>query len=481
MSEIKNIDRLFQEKFKDFEVKPSEDVWGTIEAKLDEKKRRRIIPFWWKLSGVAAVFLIGFLISKSFYNEESKPQNPVVNENNFDQKNQKNNGSSSSSKAVVQTSNKIEENVSSEEKNNTKKTIYSSKSSVAERNSSSKRSLKNKTSITESVFEKLQNQVAQKTKENKQSTTEKEIEQVAIDKKNINLDGLKGDINSKMVTQETVKKENDTVPKNSVVSNVLEELLTEKESKLKLESKRNRWQLTSRVAPIFLGSISNGSPIDSTLSKNSKSYNTNVGFGIGVSYLVNKKLSVRTGLNKVNMSYDTNDILFFSGIQAKMLTNVSPTASSAMLQIRSNTPNNSTSNTQSESGLLPFENSFAHENSGYLNQEIGYLEMPVEMTYSLLDKRFGVKIIGGFSTLFLQDNRITIVSEGRNTLLGEANNLNNIHFSTNLGLGIKYDFMKSFEFNIEPTVKYQLNTFTANAGNFKPYIIGIYSGVSYKF
>ena len=168
MSEIKNIDRLFQEKLKDFEVKPSEDVWGTIEAKLDEKKRRRIIPFWWKLSGVAAVFLIGFLISKSFYNEESKPQNPVVNENNFDQKNQKNNGSSSSSKAVVQTSNKIEENVSSEEKNNTKKTIYSSKSSVAERNSSSKRSLKNKTSITESVFEKLQNQVAQKTKENKQ-------------------------------------------------------------------------------------------------------------------------------------------------------------------------------------------------------------------------------------------------------------------------------------------------------------------------
>ena len=116
-----------------------------------------------------------------------------------------------------------------------------------------------------------------------------------------------------------------------------------------------------------------------------------------------------------------------------------------------------------------------------MKQEIGYLEMPVEMTYSLFDKKFGLKIIGGFSTLFLQDNSITIVSESRDVLLGKANNLSDVHFSTNFGLGIKYGFMKSFEFNLEPTVKYQLNTFSSNAGNFKPYIFGVYSGISYKF
>jgi hypothetical protein len=248
---------------------------------------------------------------------------------------------------------------------------------------------------------------------------------------------------------------------------------------LKQESKRNRWQLTSNVAPIFLGSISNGSPIDSTLTKNSKSYNTNVGFGLGVSYVVNKKVTVRTGINKVDISYNTNDIGFFTGIQAKMLTNVTPTVSSSMINVHS--LNGGVSNTPSENGLLPFENTLLLENTGYLKQEIGYLEMPIEMTYSLFDKKFGLKIIGGFSTLFLQDNSITIVSEERNVLLGRANNLNDIHFSTNFGLGIKYGFMKSFEFNLEPTVKYQLNTFSSNAGNFKPYIFGVYSGISYKF
>jgi hypothetical protein len=551
MSERKNIDRLFQEKFKEFEVAPSDDAWGNIEAKL-EKKKRRVIPLWWKLSGVAAVFLIGFLISKSIYDDGIKTENPVVNKGNPKQinetkaesvnkdglknnssiqtdpgdselvkqnavvnqagsnnKNQKNTNdlnntsqSNNSKSAVAATPNERRNTTAPEDKNTTGKTIYSSKSSIAERKPSHHRSLKNKPKTgnekalaTESILEKSQNQVAQNTKNNTQPIAEKDpVKQIAqtgpkeknnneaqasIDKKNINLDVLKGTNNSKIATKEIEKKVNDTAPKTSVANNELEELLNEKESKLKIESKKNRWQLTSNVAPIFLGSVSNGSPIDSTLSKNSKSYNTNVGFGVGVSYTVNKKLSVRTGLNKVNMSYDTNDISFFTGIQAKTLANVNPTASSRMIHVESTIANNNL--TSSETELLPFETSIVHESTGYLRQEMGYLEMPVEMTYNLLDKKFGVKIIGGFSTLFLQENSITIVSQDRSTLLGEANNLNDVHFSTNLGLGLKYSFFKSFEFNVEPTVKYQLNTYNANAGNFKPYYFGIYSGISYKF
>ncbi|MCF6131523.1 outer membrane beta-barrel protein [Flavobacterium wongokense] len=554
MSERKNIDRLFQEKFKDFEVNPSEEAWVNIEAKLDDKKKRRVIPFWWKLSGVAAVFLLGFLISKSIYDGGVKTDNPIVNENNSNPKdktnikdvhskhmkdneipnepnskpenqspivNQNDAGKSNQEKvedlnktnnsvsnnAVVETSNKVKGSNTSEEKKGTQKSVYSSKSTVAERKASHRRSLKNssnpeknKASITETAFEKSQDQLAQnpktKSKEsnqnqqnNKQPNAEKELVQndskdknnketpISEDKKTINLDDLKGNNNSKVATKETDKKANDTASNKSVAKNELEELLNEKESKKK-ESKKSRWQLTSNVAPVFLGSIESGSPIDSTLSRNSKSYKTDVGFGLGVSYAVNKKFSIRTGLNKVNMSYDTNDILFFTGLQAKTLQNVSPIASSKMIHVESST---AATPSFSETTLLPFENSFVHKNSGYLKQEMGYLEMPVEMTYNLLDKKFGLKIIGGFSTLFLQDNKITIVGEDRSTVLGEANNLNDVHFSTNLGLGIKYSFMKSFEFNVEPTVKYQLNTFNENAGHFKPYLFGIYSGISYKF
>jgi hypothetical protein len=543
MSERKNIDLLFQEKFKEFEPKPSEDVWTAIEARLNEKKKRRIIPFWWKLSGVAALLLIGFLISKSINNREIKPENSVVIDSNSKKPEKTNNIDTHSKelngKGTIKTKNpvvnqiKIEKEKESEinfknnsntsnkynvttsveakKSNDTNKTkqlknpFYLSKSEVADRKSAQKRSLKKNSNtpkesdlITETVFEKSKNQLVQNN--NNLSTTEKDSKNNEIsnqvvenklkeinnletltpfDKKNINLDDLKGVSISKIEKKEIEKKVNDTVQKNSIATNVLEELLNEKESKLKQESKRNRWQITSNVAPIFLGSVSTGSPIDSTLSNNSKSFNTNVGFGVGVSYGVNKKFSIRTGLNKVNMSYDTNNILFFTSLESKTLKNVRTTASSRMIQVQSSISNNTT--IPSETEMLPFESSFTNKNSGYLRQEMGYLEMPLEMTYNLLNKKFGIKIIGGFSTLFLQDNNITIVSSDRETLLGEANNLNDIHFSTNLGLGIKYNFLKSFEFNIEPILKYQLNTFNTNAGNFKPYFFGVYSGVSYNF
>ncbi|WP_293872220.1 outer membrane beta-barrel protein [Flavobacterium sp.] len=551
MSERKNIDKLFQEKFKDYEANPSEGIWANIEAKLDEKKRRRVIPFWWKLSGIAAIFLLGFLISKSIYDDGAAVKNSLVHQNNantkektiikdvpskhlqnniipaenpvanqgnlrthqtknkeVDNKRKSNNNNLNVGSAAVATFyNKIKKNIVSEEKNKIKKIGFSSLPTIAARTKSFHSSVKNKSNYdkykiqtTQTVFDNAKSSIVDNINKNHNSIVEKNpsnttqtkqiVEtdtsaqknntktQKTIDTKFINLDDLKGNSNPKIATKEINKKINDTLNKNSVANNELEELLNEKESKVTVESKRNRWQLNSNVAPIFLGSTSSGSPIDSTLSKNSKSYNTNVGFGIGVSYAVNKKLSVRTGLNKLNLSYTTNDITFFTGIQSKMLANVTPTASSAMIHLQSAT---NTVNPTSESGLLPFENSFSPENKGSLNQKIGYLEMPVELTYAILDRKFGLKIIGGFSTLFLQDNRITILSEGRDTLLGEANNLNSIHFSANLGLGVKYSFMKSFEFNIEPTVKYQLNTFSANAGNFKPYLMGIYSGISYRF
>ena len=67
MKNSKNIDRLFQEKFKDFEATPNEKIWKNIESSLQEKEeKRRIIPFWWKLSGVAALIAVGFFIGNKY-------------------------------------------------------------------------------------------------------------------------------------------------------------------------------------------------------------------------------------------------------------------------------------------------------------------------------------------------------------------------------------------------------------------------------
>jgi hypothetical protein len=46
---------------------------------------------------------------------------------------------------------------------------------------------------------------------------------------------------------------------------------------------------------------------------------------------------------------------------------------------------------------------------------------------------------------------------------------------------VRYRFLKSFNANLNPMFKYQFNTFSNDSGNFKPYLFGLYTGISYTF
>ena len=512
MRERKNIDRLFQEKFKDFEVNPPEVVWDAIETHLDKNKTRKIIPLWWKLGGIAAVFLIGFLILQNGSNPNQIPSNQVTVEENNTNKNEatksdtnipnpntvtakdknqqpvvvNNNAHKNSSTATAKEAAFVNNN---RPQNATKKSPVQhsfANKTIAERNAA--KANKHKTDTAYNAGH--QNEINGLTENNKTAITANEDETskskehtAIIDRsKEISLESLKG---SPKAIAETEAKTSpkDSAKTNETAKNPLEELLAAKEeNKKKPEGKTSKWQIISNVSPVFMGALANGSVIDSTLAGNSKSFNTNIGFGLGVSYAVSPKFTIRTGLNKVNMNYNTNDVFYYASMETRGLSGLSPSGPGYTIQVENaNGPSPSAIAGPSETDLLNFEQNIVHKNRGYINQEIGYLEMPVELTYALVTKKFGLKIIGGFSTLFLQDNSIAVISGNRTTVLGEANNLNNIHFSTNIGLGVKYDLWKSFEFHIEPTFKYQINTFTNNAGNFRPYLFGVYSGFSYKF
>lgn len=111
-----------------------------------------------------------------------------------------------------------------------------------------------------------------------------------------------------------------------------------------------------------------------------------------------------------------------------------------------------------------------------MSQHLGYLEVPLELDYALIDRKFGLNLVGGFSSLFLLDNSVTLNSGDLTTEVGEANNINNVNFSTNVGFGVNYKFTPTIQLNVEPVFKYQLNTFSEVSGDFRPFTIGVYSG-----
>ncbi len=532
MSERKNINNLFQEKFENFEVTPDKMVWTNIESKLKEKKKRRVIPFWWKLSGIAAALLISFFV----YNNYSKPllniENSVANHEKDNAKTNDNSVNKTSGKTKnsaelndlnhentieVNTSKNNVQSVAVSNKNNSSKTIIVA---VSNNNSNAKdkavefkitknnqivnnvnKLIENKTKSTSIVKNNLEERIVfqsskhKKTKPIKSSVTSENDNSLAVKlnskEKPISIDDVtnsnkesnisiaknntrdknKSVLTSDNTTDKTINKKIDSIKIASVEPNALEELLKEKESKQITEPKLNRWQVSSNVAPIYFSSLSKGSPIDDKLANNDKAYSANnQSYGVGVNYALNKKLKVRTGVNVLNVDYNTNGIVYYQtqSVSGK-LSNLNPNIAGNTIVIE----NLSNVNT-------PF-NKIVQKSEGNLNQKLGYIEMPLELTYKILDKKLGIDFIGGMSTMLLNRNEIYLQSSDLNLKIGEANNLNNVHFSGNLGLGFKYGLFKHLDARIEPVFKYQINTFSNDSGNFKPYMFGVYSGINFTF
>ena len=103
------------------------------------------------------------------------------------------------------------------------------------------------------------------------------------------------------------------------------------------------------------------------------------------------------------------------------------------------------------------------------------------MSYTVFNSVFGLDIIGGVSTLVLGDNQVSVTAGDYSEVLGAANNLSSISFASNIGLGLHYKMSSKFRFNVEPMFKYQLNPYTDSSVSYKPYYLGVYTGLSFKF
>ncbi|WP_297332816.1 hypothetical protein [Flavobacterium sp.] len=551
MKEKKHIDRLFQEKFKDFEVNPPDFVWENIEAELQKKKKRRVIPIWFRLSGVAALLLIGLLLLNPFKEEQQLRQenNPVVkssDDNGAGNSNSGNPASNATESSVINENYGLVNSETTEGTTGTNDTGSGTQESYPSTNSS-----KGNSTPKTNNFSNSQSAVASQDRSNNTKNTSVATNADAAKPKNIkntatgittntqsavavsgtnNRAAEKSDANqnknnsaitginpsaindtteqavavsdNSTTTQGTDAIVNETVSGNTVINkditieeavaeteidsafaeepeNELEKLLQEKlnekdKNKLAQAEVNTKWNVRPQVAPVFYNSLSQGSPIDAQFAGNSKDYNNNLSYGVGINYALNDKISIRSGVNTVNLSYSTRGVEFY------------PSMSGQTNNVSSNRPESTTANLVVQSAnaenASPNEAASSQTFSGSLLQEMGYIEVPVEMSYALLNKKFGIEVIGGFSTLFLNDNQVSVVTDqGYSSPLGQAENLNNIHFSTNVGLGFRYRFTKALQASFEPTFKYQLNAFSSDAGNFKPYFIGLYSGISFSF
>lgn len=488
--ENKYIDRIFQEKFKDFEASPNATLWSKIEAQLDAKQPPKVLPLWFKVASVAASLVV-LVLGWNFYQTSISSTNTVVNQEiNLDVIND--------TEELNQTSSNLPVAVQESEENIDIAVPF----------------VESKTESTSSTNLRIANQ-----NQYLRATKEVETPSVLEDKKTatfIAQSNPRADLNKQVATpneanlvkesmftsqvalvKENLHKESSLLEDSATtlygMSATKEQQLTEEQAKQELihgTSKANQeelivlenttltsaeggvWSIKPQVSPVFNLAGNSGASVDPMLTNNTSQGNTSLSYGMLVTYQVANNLRIRSGVQQVTMAYTTNNVVLAPSV-----------AGIASNQINFNT---------SANGFNVFNELIYDENvtnpnarvfaaTGNLQQQLGFVEVPMEVEWQLLEGKFGVYASGGASTLFLVQNSIGFRSETGLWDIGENAAANAASFSGNLGLGLEYQLSRRFNLNLEPSLRYQFNTFTNQVDGFTPYFFAIYSGVNFKF
>lgn len=483
MKEKKNIDRIFQEKFKDFEKEPRDKIWDNIASKLDENERKRpfIIPLWMKLGGVAAVLAVVLASLLFTKNQETTPQEPGMvyeipeetreNEVEKNQSNEENSEAQLVSEETDKSNPAGEKSSAREDYSSSSNDNSASDSAMANRNTGNEENSISKKSTT-----KKREHPVIASEETESPATINEKEKVAIKPGLINNQTSGSIAQAEETRKDSAATENILKQEKNALAQLEEQNKNAEKEEETAGVNSGKLRLSTFAAPLFYKNMGSGNELSAQFSNNPSSSEVTFTYGIKVAYELSEKIRIRTGVSKVDINYNISDISYSPAAMAGSFENIRPAAENVQIRSDAAGPSNSFASESTN------RNSLAASifTPGEINQQFGFIEVPLELEYSLIDKKFGLNIIGGGSSLFLDSNRVDLVSGNSNTNLGEAANINKTSFSTNIGLGMDYKLNDRFSISLEPIFKYQINTFN-NVENVQPVNFGIYSGLNFRF
>lgn len=546
MSDKKHIDRIFQERFKDFEATPPPAAWDAIEKNISvpQKPKGFVVPLWLRYSGIAVLLLAILSLGSIYFGNEVRDDNgnKVTNKISVE----KTEGLEDNQNAR---DNRLETIVDNEDNNNGAvqgENSASRQGIASQENNENTNATSHKNQIlgSGSVYQeenqrktKEDNGTSASNKNNKQSTS---VAQRANTNQDPNIKSQYGTINAVSTANKT-ESENAANPINTALNNAIsinkvssnnadspnlkqqpsldalqnqiqgiasqtqinkrDELsavisqastiaqdssetktadLTEVAASEKDASQEDEtipfkksWSGTPVIGPVYSSSLG-GSSIGDNFVDNTKSAGFNVSYGILIGYNVAPRLAVRTGVHQVNMSYTTQDITY--GVDVDVAT-TAPLAFNRQAVTDIGVPFNTDVFSQE---LVSDGNNF-NGLSGELSQRLAYVEVPLEVSYRLIDRKVSLNLTGGMSALFLTDNSVAVFDGAKRLDLGADSNFNDFHQSANLGLGLGYKFSDKLGAMIEPVFKYQLNTLKRDVADFRPYNLGLYTGITFTF
>ncbi|MDT8346183.1 MAG: hypothetical protein RQ756_00155 [Flavobacteriaceae bacterium] len=484
MKNFEAFEKKLKAKLDEVQINPPKEAWENIKARLDQKRKKRI-TFWYRAAGVAALLLIGMYITQMEIKNSNTTNESITIEEPIEEPDNK-------FKQITQETNKnarLTQSMASDNTQDEKQRVTDNADALKQGRKAASPGNKGQQSQTShsktlsAAASKALNQPTSNLLPSKKPQQGLANLQVPYDTINENKPSEATNLTPETFNQEEAIADATTDTIQEIKKDLVAEakkIQEEKEEKPQIASIK-RWEIASSVSPVYYNNFGNGSSIGEEFANNSKENVTQVSVGIHLGYQIDKRWTIRAGFNKLSVGYDTQDIVFssVSSSSSAVQQNVQFTnASNASFLNIHDKDNFEAMRSAMEAEGFVFDEVFLN---GSLRQTISYFEIPVEARFQLLDRKFGIHLIGGFSSLILDDNELSMVNSNISSEIGRASNLNDWSFTANAGLGFSYGFNSSLRLQIEPTLKYQINPLSDNNGNFKPYILGVYSGLSYRF
>jgi hypothetical protein len=259
-----------------------------------------------------------------------------------------------------------------------------------------------------------------------------------------------------------------------------------------IEDKKDRWSIAALATPTYYGKFNSGSDELSQQIMASEQAVVSYTGGVALSYKVNKRFSIQSGLFYSSVGQDLEGINSFAGFQKYdntkgdhnfelLTTNGTVYTNNADVFLFADGNSDRIKTNFNNDVFDPQKASLDYINNT-MRQNFSYLELPVFLRYKVIDRTVDFNLIGGLSYNLLLDNSVYTVVDGSKYMIGTTEGLNMFSISSSLGMGMEYKFSEKLSLNLEPTFRYYLNTFNNVAGSqFHPYSFGIFSGISYRF
>lgn len=495
-----------------FSSVPPPELWSKIEEELDKPKKKKRVVLWWS---AAACLLLGLLLpsvlhftsdsgNKTIHNETVE-SSVVLDENKKDSNNSKTISikddiveketvvaESSAEGNTVNPSANVQNNKAKASDNKINPSVINEVNpaqAVAEKtlstqkqnsfNSLSNNQLPNSVrgnenqAVAQTVFDTEKQSTTNSFSNNsipnsvlEEKTTSKNAAVIALNpsnsaEKNNSLSKeqvLTETINSKTTLAELTQKSNNVLSKQDSIQLVqlqnLEKGIAEAEPKKEKEttpiSNDEKWSLE-----VFAG-IANSENYgkQKTLGNLNESKQTN-SYGVKTNYKLNKKWAVSSGLKLNELGQSIANVSYYSSHEAASipsapLTNDHFQSSSTLIAPKITDNSGYVFVSKSTQNTLKSDN----VESGNIDQSLKYIEMPLEVSYSLFSKnKTNISLNTGGFVGKLISNDVTLNGNS----IGDNLNANDFVYGSLLSSTFQYQLYKKTHVFVEPGMNYYIN------------------------